>query len=128
MLDLAVGDRIHIEFDATVESLVNVNGGSGDKSYHLGACAIVSDDRGTQHAIYTGAAPRIAKVIAPKNWPPKVGDVWEADGTSWFCCESVLGGHPIMRPETFTAGNSATVCLDEFKSKRGVKLVYRKGR
>lgn len=64
---LQKGDRIHVEFDATVKD----DGGTG-KNLDRAFTHEVVDDTGVRHYIYGGKGV----TVLPENWPPQVGDVW----------------------------------------------------
>lgn len=70
---LSKGDRIHVEFDATVKD----DGGVGE---HLDRAFTheVVDDQGVRHYIFgsKGVTLLPAPAPEPENWPPQVGDVW----------------------------------------------------
>ena len=65
------------------------------------------------------------EVMGAADWPPQAGDVWEADGTQWFCrnrgSDSNPGSH-WMVPVRSQVGMS----VDELKDLNPV-LVWRRG-
>jgi hypothetical protein len=78
------GDRVHIEFDGTVESgCVNVKDSDGIGAYGMVAVHRITSDDGCIHFVYLGE-PGIWEAAEPDDWPPREGDIWKAGGHEYF--------------------------------------------
>ena len=70
MTDFKAGQRVHVAFDAVVSSV------------HAIGNLIEVQREGN---LFTNSIQREDVTLAePANWPPQVGDVWEADGLDWY--------------------------------------------
>ena len=72
MTELTKGQRVHVEFDGVITSRDGIF--VYDVRSHDGA------DMAINSAYITP--------LDPGNWPPQVGDVWEADGTEYYVREN----------------------------------------
>jgi hypothetical protein len=80
MTDYKVGQRVHVEFEGVITDLESKD-----------CCLKVETAQGFNHYVYvdkwdgpqadTGAKVTLAD---PENWPPQVGDIWEAAGKEYF--------------------------------------------
>ena len=117
MTEYKVGQRVKVEFEGTIQELESKD-----------SCLRVVTDRGYNHYVYvaerngdqtdTGAKVTLAD---PKDWPPRVGDIWEAEGEEWFARE----GNIIEIYLVSTRPNRSND-VDDFKALNPV-LVRRRG-
>ena len=120
MTELTKGQRVHVEFDGVITSRDGIF--VYDVRSHDGA------DMAINSAYITP--------LDPGNWPPQVGDIWEADGEE-FIAEANASEHayvviePINRfsdvgPFWERMGGANGPTLDSFKS-LSPTLIRRRG-
>lgn len=115
-----IGDRVHVEFDGTVDESI------------IYGWTVIQDESGLSHQLWTTGIDRLARLSDPENWPPRIGDVWEAKGTEYFArSHSIHATRPVMHP---VAGGDCyydattvyrTRTMDAFKA-LGPKLLRRR--
>jgi hypothetical protein len=108
MSELKEGQRVKVELEGVL-SLV-------DKE---GVYVRVPADRSYAHWIWLEHAK--VTPLDPPDWPPRVGDIWEAEGREWFA--RITSETSIFIPED----NNPSVLLAAFKALNPV-LVRRRGR
>lgn len=82
MSEFKVGQRVKIELEGEITYVYN---GPPRVS--------VIDD----HGGVTQVNAEWVTLADPKDWPPQMGDIWEAEGREWFC--RFVAGIPGMIPE-----------------------------
>lgn len=70
MSELKIGDKVKVSYTGTVRRATS-------------DLTQVVDDGGGWHAYRISAGVQLEK-LSPAHWPPRVGDVWEADGRVYF--------------------------------------------
>jgi hypothetical protein len=115
-----VGQRIHVEYNGTLAAQ-----GDGMKA------TIKVDNPPYGDRLYLVNLTEVKITQAdPKDWPPQVGDIWEADGREWYAREHSLDDlgivvesfdHPNGKPSHYQRGT-----LADFKALNPV-LVRRRG-
>ena len=133
------GDRIHVEFDATVRDTL---AGGPHATTRVVADATPDGQAGeTTHYVYLGdpsvytvLPPALAEKELPRFWPPVVGDVWfhGPSGQTYVVRENaayenrvVLTRNNIADPEYYVAAEDEHVCkyLDEAVPNEWERLV-----
>jgi hypothetical protein len=120
------GDRVHVEFDATVG---DTDIASFPASFPTGTrrsayTTFVTDDHGFEHFVYlTDATAETAK---PGNWPPRAGEIWQTPaGQQYFVRENrAFTGHLVLESKDalHPAGHAHSYStgipeeLDEFRA------------
>jgi hypothetical protein len=90
------GDRVHVEFDATVgdTDIASFPAGFADgayrpETYRSAFTTFVTDDNGFRHFVYL--SDLTAESSEPENWPPKIGEIWQtSDGARYFVREDLV--------------------------------------
>ena len=109
MTEYQKGQRVRVEVEGTISAVM------ADGSF---AIANVPGTRFKDDGLLN---PKVTVTpLDPPDWPPQVGDIWEADGEEWFAAWSM--GNLVMVP----AGEGCSFILDEFKALQPV-LVRRRG-
>ena len=75
MSNFQLGQRVHVEFDGKI-----------DHAWHLGAKGVYVAPDGLQFSAWVPVANTTP--LDPENWPPQVGDIWEADSEEYFVREN----------------------------------------
>src|SRR5262249_9488841 len=93
-------------------------------------CMAVIDKNGYTHYIYPRSSADTTKITV-QNWPPQVGDIWEARGQEYYIREYTLGGggvviEPFTVPHCADSAGWEDARLDDFKALNPV-LVRRRG-
>ena len=115
MTEFKAGQRVKVEYEGTVRR-------AGDNSL-----TILSDDG--KYRLVNANKARVT-IMDPPNWPPRVGDIWEAEGREYFTRGHSLRDDIIIEP--FDMGNPgpkwqyADEFLDDFKALNPT-LVRRRG-
>jgi hypothetical protein len=78
MAEFKKGLRVKVEIEGIVEST---------SSYH--GCADIRDNRGYAHFICVTSDAVTVTPTDPPDWPPQVGDIWEAEGTEYYVRPSI---------------------------------------
>lgn len=88
MPKITKGSRVHIEFDAEVVGTRYIDGCFQDDDAPLEndkvGDIIVRDNTGHRHTIWMNDCHDAVKLLAPENFPPRIGDVWLVDGVQYF--------------------------------------------
>ena len=106
------GDRVHVEFDATVgdTDIASFPAGFADGAYRPET--YVTDDNGFRHFVYL--SDLTAESSEPKNWPPKIGEIWQTShGARYF-----------VRENRFISGDLAIVSQDRFPPAGHLVMYY----
>lgn len=114
------GQRVHVEYDGVID-----NDPAGGR-------VVVRDSIGDRHFYIPDDVVTITPA-EPANWPPQVGDVWEADGQDWYVRRyyGTSGTYVIESFDGRNHGNYFTDSpyggsVDEFKERNPV-LTRRRG-
>jgi len=118
MTEFKIGQRVKVELEGTIVGLESHDGCIkiwSDQEYAHYVCV----DRWSGGQIDTGAK---VTLTGPENWPPQVGDIWEADGGEFVARKSLAGrdyivcipvddihGHYAMETAPFKALNPVLV-------------------
>jgi len=70
MTEYKKGQRVRVSREITVGS-----------AYNAEYCGWVADESGASYAFNKWDF----EVLPPASWPPEPGDLWEANGTTFFC-------------------------------------------
>lgn len=109
------GQRVKVELEGEIRNPDSYNG-----------CAwIVAGDGEYSHYVYLDSSTAGVKVTLadPEDWPPQVGDIWEADGKEWFVRKNTDSR---VRVVFVSEDNDMRVELENFKALNPV-LVRRRG-
>jgi hypothetical protein len=68
-----VGARVRVEFDGEIANYTSL----GTKGHNVA----VRRDNGFVHSV---RPEDVAGILEPSNWPPQVGDIWNADGKEFY--------------------------------------------
>jgi hypothetical protein len=109
-----VGTRVHVEFDGVVHK------GYGD----VHPLHVAVSDGGSLHHLHLMSDN--VTVIPPADWPPQIGDIWEADGHEYYvrqhCFDTERYAVEGFNQETGSYSDD----LDDFKALNPV-LIRRRG-
>lgn len=84
-----VGDKVRIEFDATI--IDGPNSAVG-RLYTYTVTQKAGASSGATHYVYlTEDNARVTKPAEPESWPPQAGDIWNAGGIEYFVYSGILG-------------------------------------
>jgi hypothetical protein len=84
------GDKVHVEFDAIVTE--KANSGAGRTFTHTLREVGEDGKGGCIHYIYLHSRnATVTEPVTPQSWPPKIGDIWEADGHEYFVYKGLTG-------------------------------------
>jgi hypothetical protein len=75
-VEVKEGQRIRVSFETTVDRVSS----EGGFNY--------VDPTGAYVYVKPGNDRLTIEEVVPENWPPKIGDIWTADGTEWFARET----------------------------------------
>jgi hypothetical protein len=111
------GDRVHVEFDGTVDY-------AGDQ-----AILVHPDEAPIVHSVDN----RLITLLDPAGWPPRVGDIWQAEGGEFYtrACRLESKRREVViesmdgEPVNFWEGSEDRSGLEDFKALRPV-LVRRR--
>jgi hypothetical protein len=81
MTEYKKGQKIRVSFETTVdraESRPTPPGGHGFNFYTPGGTYIFVSPDQESFDKYT------IEILDPENWPPQIGDVWEAEGADYY--------------------------------------------
>jgi hypothetical protein len=117
MTEYKKGQRVRVEYEGTIETVLKGSDGPQTALY----VHVYGAHKDKSNYVY----PKHAKVtlLDPPDWPPQVGDIWEAEGREWFCAYSPKYGEDRMVPEN---SGTRTLPLGSFKALNPV-LVRRRG-
>lgn len=120
MNEFKEGQRVKVEYEGTVAPC----GGGMD-------AVIKSKDAPYDDRLYLLDLAGIkVTLLDPPDWPPRVGDIWEAEGREYYVCGSSVKGGVIIEPFNVTNPGSkwqyADELLDDFKALNPT-LVRRRG-
>jgi hypothetical protein len=105
------GQRVHVAFDGTIDSL------------REGWLIVEDHSFGMYHQIWAYGAENLVTPLNPEQWPPRVGDIWEAGGVEFYV-RSDSDGRDMFVIESFDVNPEVDIdCyayygrdLDEFKA------------
>jgi hypothetical protein len=91
MQEFKEGQRVKVEFEGVILD-----------TYSYDGCVKLLDDGakedGWNHYVYLNSPAVKVTLADPKDWPPQVGDIWEAEGREYFIQESMSRGM-VIRPD-----------------------------
>ena len=112
-----IGDRVRVEFEGLVTCT--------DVTFlgRFGHSVEVTRSNGYRHSV---KPEDVKEVLGPENWPPQIGDIWEADGTEYFIRRNTVEeDEVVIVPDYDSVSAIYTDEIDYFKSLKPT-LVRRK--
>jgi hypothetical protein len=115
MTEFKKGQRVRVEFEGIVD-------------WFDGEVLQLSSDipRESHRLVKVDTFNTKVTPAGPADWPPQVGDIWEAEGEEYYACDDAFGDG--IRVESFDYGKHSESYknLDPFKALNPV-LVRRRG-
>jgi hypothetical protein len=113
------GERVRVVIEGSVKTYNEAGG--------VEALYVTTGNGIDTHYVHLGIAGSPMGTVSvesldPANWPPQVGDIWEAEGREWFAQSSLSRGVVLRGEDT----GYAALELDRFKGLNPV-LVRRRG-
>lgn len=79
-MEFVKGQRVHVEFDGVV---CEPDGGTDPENW-IGVRNNDGMGLGYIHHFWRSSEDGEITPLVPVSWPPRVGDIWEADGNEYF--------------------------------------------
>lgn len=86
MGEFKAGQRVKVEYEGTVVVV-----------HHEPKLAYVIQRGGRNAWMYPEHST--ITLLDPADWPPQVGDIWEANGQEWFACRRHDDGALLIKPD-----------------------------
>lgn len=106
MSKFKVGQRVRVELVGTVEDTNNHDG-----------CLLIESTNGYNHYVYDRDSSVKITDADPENWPPQVGDIWQADGLEYVVRENrSTSAYTVIESLNAHPNRYYSSRLDEFKA------------